>query len=114
MFNADQYRNMYDRFLGPLSQSVTLKVNNGTGFDSYTCTAHVSKSNERDLVAGGSIELGDLRLIILNGDLPAGMRDLEKKDRIEIDDRVYAVTHWDNYTRKIGENAVAIEVAVRG
>ena len=115
MFNASSYKHMYDRFLGPLAQPIMIALNNGVNFDEFEdIKAYVTKYNERDLTPGGSIQLGDLRLIILRDNLPWDMRDLTQKDRIEIDGRVYSVMHWDNYTRKIGDKPVAIEVAVRG
>ncbi len=113
MFNAARYRKTYERILGPLAQDVTLKKNNGTGFTSYSgVEAHVSKYRENDLIADGSIELGDLRLIVMAENLP--VTSMDKGDRVEIDGRNYAVIHWDNYTRKMGSELVAVEVGVRG
>ena len=115
MFDAATYRRMYGRFMGPLSQSITLQVNNGTGFDSYPgVSAHVSNWAERDLIPNGSIKLGDLRVIILAEDIPQQVDKLEQRDRVEIDGRNYAVINWDNYTRKVGDDLIAVEVAVRG
>lgn len=114
MYYADRYRDMYQRILGPLSRDVVLKVNNGAGYDDYTVPAHVSKWQERDLVPGGSIQLGDLRLIILTESLPDGVTTLTMKDRVEIDGRAYGVIHWDEHTRAIGDNQLAVDVTVRG
>lgn len=107
-------KSTYMRRLGPLSRDVVLMVNNGTSFDEYTVPAHVSQWQERDLVPGGSMKLGDLRLILLVECLPSGLRDLEQKDRIQIDGRPYAVIHWDKHTRAMGEHQIAIEATVRG
>ncbi len=115
MFDSAQYRDIYDRFLGPLSQDITLQVNNGTDFDEYPgVRAHVSKWQERDLVPGSSIELGDTRLIIRAETLPAGLRPLEKKDRVYIDGKLYGVIHWDAVSRKVGDREIAVECTVRG
>ena len=115
MFSAVQFRSMYARFMGPLAQPVTLMVNNGTGFDSYTgVMAHVSKYSETDLVAGGAITLGDIKLVILADDIPVGIDRLESKDRIQIDGRAYSVINWDSYTRSVGDQTIAVEAAVRG
>lgn len=115
MFDANQYRRMYDKFMGPLAQDVVLKVNNGTGFDSHSgVSAHVTNYRESDLIAGGSIKLGDLRLIILADNIPQSIDRLEQKDRIEIGGRDYAVLNWDSNTRSIGDQTIAVEVAVRG
>lgn len=115
MFSRPSYESMYKRFLGPLAQQVGLKLNNGTDFDApILVDAHVSKYREDDLVSGGSIELGDLRLIILESSIPDGLRRLEMKDRIEIEGRNYSVIHWDTNTRTIGDSTVAVEVTVRG
>ena len=112
MFIADQYRAMYDRFMGNLAQPVTFKINNGTGFDDGpTVDAHVSAWREQDLVSGATIKLGDLKLIIPDdGTLPT----LGLKDRIEIEGRSYAIIHWDANTRSLGDKLVAIQVTVRG
>ena len=115
MFDANQYRRMYDKFMGPLAQDVTLKINNGTGWDSYRgVSAHVSGYSESELIAGGSIKLGDLKLIILADEIPSGVVALEQKDRIEIGGRDYAVINWDANTRSVGDQSIAVEVAVRG
>lgn len=115
MFNSASYESMYRRFLGPLAQTVGLKLNNGTDFDApINVDAHVSSYREADLVAGGSIQIGDLRLIILESSLPDGLRALEMKDRIEIEGRNYSVIHWDTNSRSVGDTTVAIEATVRG
>lgn len=113
MFSSLQYESMYRRFMGPNAQPVTLMQNNGTGWDSYPgVMAHVSNYRESDLVPGGSIQLGDLRLIILSDNLPVEKMGLS--DRIEIDGRAYGVIHWDDDTRAVGDTTIAIEAAVRG
>ena len=115
MFSAAQYKSMYAKFMGPLAQKVTLMVNNGTGFDSYAnVNAHVSKYSESELVSGGAIRLGDMKLVILGVDIPAGVDRLETKDRVQIDGRAYSVIHWDNFTRSVGDELIAVEAAVRG
>lgn len=115
MFSAQTYKSMYSRLMGPLAQPVTLMINNGTGWDSYTgVMAHVSKYQESDLVSGGSIQLGDIRLVILNEDIPVEIDRLDSKDRIEIDGRAYGVIHWDSHTRSVGDETIAVESAVRG
>jgi hypothetical protein len=115
MFDAGRTADMYRRFLGPLARPITLLRNNGTGFTAYPeITGFVSKYKESDLVSGGSIQLGDVRLIILTEDIPAGITSLGLGDRIVIKNRFYGVVHWDAYSRKVGDTGVAIEVAVRG
>jgi len=115
MFSAQTYKSMYSRLMGPLAQPVTLMVNNGTGFDEHTgVMAHVSNYSEGDLIAGGAIRLGDMRLIILGEDIPQSIDRLETKDRISIDGRAYSVIHWDSHTRSVGDEMIAVEAAVRG
>jgi hypothetical protein len=112
---SPRFAAMYERFMGPLSQEVFIARNTGTAFDvSAPTKAYVSKYKETDLVAGGSVELGDLKIIIQQADMPAGIDSLELADRIVIDNYYYAVTHWDDYTRKIGDQPMAVEVTVRG
>tara|TARA_R110000803_G_scaffold84316_1_gene150489 strand:+ start:640 stop:987 length:348 start_codon:yes stop_codon:yes gene_type:complete len=115
MFNAADYRRIYDRFLGPLAQDVSLLVNNGTGFDRYDgVMAHVSNWSESDLVPEGSIRLGDLRIIILGTDIPPGIGRLSQGDRVEIDGRAYGVINWDENTRSVGAELIAVEATIRG
>ena len=115
MFSAQTYKSMYNRFMGPYAQAVTLMVNNGTDFDAYpNVMAHVSNYLESDLVAGGSIRLGDLRLIILGEDIPQSIDRLYTKDRIDVDGKEYSVIHWDSDTRSVGEEMIAVEATVRG
>ena len=114
MFSSNQYKEMYEKFMGPLAQAVTLRLNNGTGFTSYPSKAHVSRYNEQDLVQGGPIELGDMKLIILAEDIPVGVTRMDKGDRVGIDGRDYGVIHWDNNTRSVGAEVIAVNVTVRG
>jgi hypothetical protein len=114
-FSSTAYQTMYRRFLGDLAKPVTLKINNGTTFKNYRdVLAYVSKYKESDLVQGGSIEIGDLKLIIPTEYLPSAVTVMRTKDRISIDDRNYSVIHWDDETRSMGEHSVAIEVTIRG
>ena len=114
MFNANQYKEMYEKFMGPLAQAVILRLNNGTGFTSYPSKAHVSNYNEKDLIPNGPIELGDLRLVILAEDIPTGVVRMDKGDRVSIEGREYGVIHWDSNTRSVGGELVAVNVTVRG
>ena len=115
MFSASQYRAMYKRFLGPLSRPVSLLLQSGADYIAYETKAHVTKYTEQDLVAGGTAQLGDLKLIVLAEDLEFfGITKMTKKDRVNIDGFTYSIIHWDEYTRTVGENAVAVEMTIRG
>jgi len=115
MFDPERYRDLYKKFLGPLSRPVTLLQNVGGLFVGYNVNAHVTAYSESDLVPNASIQLGDLKLLIMREDLDAlGLDKLELKDRINIDDRAYSIIHWDDYTRTVGSTGVAVEVTVRG
>lgn len=114
MFSATQYSSIYKKFMGNLAKSVTLRYNTGTGWNDYVVRAYVTKYRETDIVQGGSIEIGDLKLIITEDYMPAGLRNMERKDRIDIDGRNYAVVHYDTETRAMGDTVVAIEITVRG
>lgn len=114
MYSAPAMRRMYARHFRVMG-TVTLRVNNGTGFDDHAnVKAHVSTYRENELVAGGPIQVGDLRLIIPAEEIPAGVADLKQRDRIQIDGRDYAVMHWDAYTRSVGDELIAVEARVRG
>jgi len=115
VFSASRYAAMYRKFMGPLAGPVELLINNSGTYTGYNTTAHVTKYQESDLVPGGSIQLGDLKVIILAEDLDAfGITKMGLADRINIDGLSYAIVNWDNYTRSVGENTIAVEVAVRG
>jgi hypothetical protein len=106
---------MYKRFMGPLAQPVTLLVNNGTDFDAHSnISAHVSRYDEKELVSGGSIEIGDLRLIILAEDIPLSIERMTQKDRIVVEGRQYSVIHWDTNSRSIGADGLAVVATIRG
>jgi hypothetical protein len=114
-FSSAAYQNMYKRFLGDLAKPVVLKINNGVDFDDYPgVLAYVSRYREADLVQGGSIVIGDLKLIIPTEYLPVGVDVMGRKDRIDIEDRNYSVIHWDAESRAMGDTSVAIEVSIRG
>lgn len=115
MFNANEYMALYNRILKPLAQPVGILLNNGTDFDApVSVEAHVSSLKEHDLVPDGPVRLGDLKLIILFSDIPAGMRPLGKQDRIRIDGKDYGVIHWDTDSRSIQDTTIAVEATVRG
>ena len=115
MFSKSTYESMYKRFMGPLARPVSLLVQSGQDYIAYNTTAHVTKYQESDLVAGGSVQLGDLRIILLADDVADfGIDKLTQKDRINVDGLTYSVIHWDAYTRTVGPDNIAIEVAVRG
>jgi hypothetical protein len=115
MFNAQSYIRTYRRIMGPLSVPVSLQINDGTSFRTYpSVMAYVTKYKESDLIAGGSIQIGDLKIIIMTEDLPRRIESMGRKDRIEVDGRNYSVIHWGDYTRTIGEVSIAVEIGVRG
>ena len=101
--------------MGPLARPVTVLVNDNGTYIGYPMTAHVSRYRETDMVPGSSVQLGDLRVLILWEDLQGvGITDLELKDRVNIDGRTYSVVQFDKYTRSVGENTIAAELSVRG
>jgi len=115
MFNPGQYKDAHVRILGANSQEVTLHVNNGTGFDKYTgVKARVIRYDETTLPANSTIKIGDLKLIILADTVPAGLRALELKDRIEIAGKIHSVMMWDPFTGTVGGELISITAAVRG
>ena len=114
-FVSASYVSMYKRFMGNLAKPVTLRINNGTGFDDYAgVNAFVANYRESDLIQGGSIKIGDLKVIITEDYLPVGVTVMSQKDRILIDGRDYSVIRWDDETRAMGADIVAIEITVRG
>ena len=115
MFNSSTYESMYKRFMGPLARDITVLVRFGSGFIGYPMTAHVTRYKESDMIPGSSIQMGDLRVIILAEDMEAvGIESLELKDRLNIDGRAYSIVNYDAYTRTLGGSNIAAELAVRG
>jgi hypothetical protein len=115
MFNANQYQSAHDRMDAARGRKVTIKINNGTGFDEYTSRAVFGTLSERDLVPGSSIRQGDVKLIISSTHWPKCVpMKLETKDRVFFDGREHSVVHCDPYARMIGEHRVATDVTVRG
>ena len=97
-----------------VDEVVTIKENNGTAFVDHPSRAVVTQHRESDLIPGGTIQQGDLKLIISGTKWPAGLRDLEKKDRVVIQGKPYAVVHFDRFSRNVGGSPVAYELTVRG
>ena len=110
------FQNMHDFVVADLGvdESVVLMENNGTGFTNYPSRAVVHQHKEYDLVPGGTIQQGDLKVIISGTRWPAGLRDLERKDRVEIQGKPYSVIHFDRFTRNVGGSPVAYELSCRG
>lgn len=110
------FQSMHDMVVADLGvdEAVTIMENNGTGFTNHPSRAVVHQHRESDLVPGGSIQQGDLKVIISATRWPAGLRDLERKDRILIQGRPYSVVHFDRFTRTVGGAPVAYEASVRG
>lgn len=114
-FDAAKHQAAHDRMDASRGRAVTIRVNNGTGFDDYDSRAVFGSLTERDLVAGSTIRQGDIKLIISSTHWPSGAPDrLELKDRIKFDGRNFSVVHCDPYSRMIGEHRIATEVTVRG
>ena len=110
------FQGMHDFVVNDLGvdEPVTIKENNGTAFVDHASRAVVHQHRETDLVPGGTIQQGDLKLIVSGTRWPAGLRDLERKDRIIIQGNAYSVIHFDKFTRNVGGKPVAYEITVRG
>ena len=112
MMARSKYRNIYRKMIAATGREIMLKVNNGTGWDSYgPVMAHIADVQETDLIANGSIQLGDLRVIFMSEDMPDGLSRMEQRDRITLDDSEYGVINWEGNTR---HHAAAVEMVVRG
>ena len=115
MFNHTNYESMYRRMLGPLAQPVMILQNTGSDFVEYPqVMAHVSRYRESDLVNNSTLQIGDLKLIMMAEELPLAISDLTLKDRFVIDNLFYSIVHWDVHTRTVGANRIAIEATIRG
>ena len=112
-----EWRTMQEELIGDLEQyaDVQIMLNNGAGFDSYPAKAVVRGYNESDLVPGGSIQQGDIKLIIPENHYPNAInRPLERKDRITFNGKTCSVVHFDGNSRNIGGVTLAYEITVRG
>jgi len=105
---------MYDRFTTRYGEKVGVRLNNGTDFDAPVLVdaMRVYAYSESDLVAGGPIKIGDLK-VILNAETYT-LRDLEQKDRMIIEGRNYSIVHFDKNSRSYSTTLLGIEVTVRG
>ena len=110
------FQNMHDFVVNDLGvdEPITIRVNNGTSFDDHPSRAVVHQHKESDLVPGGTIQQGDLKLTISGTRWPAGIDSLERKDRVVIQGKNYSVVHFDRFTRNVGGSPVAYELSVRG
>lgn len=97
-----------------VEEDVTIMVNNGAGFDSHTAKAVVRGYKETDLVAGSSIQQGDMKLLIAADRYPVAItRPLERKDRIVVNGKHCGVIHFDPNSRNIAGAPIMYEIAVR-
>lgn len=116
MFDPAYYKQMYSRILGARSEPVSALINTGSSYTSYeSVPAFVTQYRETDLLPDSSVQVGDLRIVILQDDIDSfSLPRMGKKDRINIDGRTYAVVHWDTFTRAIAGVTIAVDIAVRG
>ncbi len=114
-FRAGAYHRLYSRFAASLARTVTLRVAKaGGGFDDYAgVRAFVRGVGDEALMPGSTIQLEDVRVVILSDDLPAGLRKLSQKDRIVIDGRNWAIVSWNDQTRRVGNVPIAVEAVAR-
>lgn len=98
-----------------VGDEVTLRLRQDDG--SYTdvaLKAKVSQLKPQDIIAGSTAQVGDLRAIVNAASIPAGMRRLERKDRMLWRGREYAVLEYDDATASIGADVLAVNIFVRG
>jgi hypothetical protein len=115
---APDFRSLHDQVVAALGNDevITLEV-----FDpvakTYTATpsrAVVSSWKTQDIIVGSLIQQGDLRCIISASHIPAGLRDLDERDRIVVRGRQMAVVRWDTDSRRQNGHLIAAEATVRG
>lgn len=98
-----------------VEEAVVIMVNNGTGFDNHPTKGIVRGYREQDLVPGGTIQQGDMKLMVAADRYPAAItRPLERKDRISVNGRLCSVVHFDENTRNIQGVPILYEITVRG
>jgi hypothetical protein len=115
VFSSSDYQSAHDRMDCARGREITIRVNNGTGFDSYASRAVFGQLTERDFLDGSSLKQGDVRLIVSSTNWPDAVPTLlAEKDRVDFDGQSYAVVSCDPYSRMIGEHRVATELVVRG
>lgn len=115
MFRVGDFQKAHRDILGDLGKPVVLRVNTGTGFRDYSgAIGWVRQYNEDELVPGGTIKTGDLRMVILKESIPSQVTRLQMGDRVQIDGDDYAVIVWDVQSRTAGNTVFAVEAAVRG
>jgi hypothetical protein len=96
-----------------LEQAITIHFNDGTGFVQHASRAVVRGYSEKELVAGSTIKLGDIKVMISADAYPDLPRPLETRDRIEFNGDVYAIVHFDRNSRNIQGETLMYEVVVR-
>lgn len=110
---ADIERSYVDA-LDTVGEPVVLRRRTGEAtFDDLPAVGMVKTMRLQDLVPGGPAQLGDFVLILLKRNLPAGYR-LERKDRVTVRGRDYAVVNWDDMTRGVRGHMFAVDVLLRG
>jgi hypothetical protein len=112
----ERFRSAYSLMIAAVGDDVTLMLRNAGGtFDNVgPLKAKVSELRLQDIVVGSTARVGDLRVILLAGSIPAGQRRMESKDRVLWRAREYAVVQYDDATASIGAEVMAVNIIVRG
>jgi hypothetical protein len=99
-----------------VGDDVGLELRNASGgYDPpIIVKAKVSGFKTTDLIPGGPVVQGDFRAIIRFAALPAGMRPMDKRDRVTWAGRPYAVLNWDAATHALAGTAMAVELWLKG
>jgi hypothetical protein len=113
--NLADIRRAYLDALQTVGESVVLREQTAPGvYTNHTVRGLVRTYRAQDIVPGGSLQLGDLTIIVLREDYPLGVRRLERKDRVLVRGREYAVVNYDDATRSVNGTVYAVDILVRG
>jgi hypothetical protein len=113
--NLADIKRAYLDALQTVGEQVVLREQTAPGvYTDHPVRALVRAYKASEIVPGGSLELGDLSVIVLREDYPLGTRRLERKDRIALRGREYAVVNYDDASRSVNGIVYAVDVLVRG
>lgn len=110
-----KFRDAYE-LIDVVGDLVTLRLrgDDGSYTDVATIKAKVSQLRPQDIIAGSSAQVGDLRAVLRATSIPAGMRRMERKDRVLWRGREYAVVEYDDATASIGTEVFGVNIFIRG
>lgn len=111
-----QARDSYRRIMNDVGETVYIRRYTGSGATrtpvDTACKAWVTGYDPKEIV--GNIQQGDRKLIVLAADLSSFSLPIRKGDKVVVRTVELSIEGFDDSTRRVAGELVAIELQVRG